>query len=108
MFRIGSVDVEFYMCDILCVIVFVLNGIFNCISFLGYIDDFFYVSGEKGYSNWEFFVDWVNVFCCELMVGGLDSGKVLCVVGMVVMMCLSDCGFDDVVNCCISLLVLNK
>lgn len=108
MFRIGSVDVEFYMCDILCVIVFVLNGIFNCISFLGYIDDFFYVSGEKGYSNWEFFVDRVNVFCRELMVGGLDSGKVLCVVGMAVTMCLSDRGFDDVVNCRISLLVLNK
>lgn len=108
MFRIGSVDVEFYMRDILRVIAFVLNGIFNRISFLGYIDDFFYVSGEKGYSNWEFFVDRVNVFRRELMVGGLDSGKVLRVVGMAVTMRLSDRGFDDVVNRRISLLVLNK
>lgn len=42
------------------------------------------------------------------MVGGLDSGKVLRVVGMAATMRLSDRGPDDAVNRRISLLVLNK
>lgn len=78
------------MCDILCVIVLILNDIFNKISLFGYIDDLLYVFGEWGYSNWELLVDCVNVLWCELLVGGLDEGKVLCVVGMVLMMCLKE------------------
>ncbi len=42
------------------------------------------------------------------MVGGLNGGKVLRVVGMAATMRLSDRGPDDAVNRRISLLVLNK
>ncbi len=65
-------------------------------------------SGEKGYSNWELSADRANASRRELMVGGLDSGKVLRVVGMAATMRLSDRGPDDAVNRRISLLVLNK
>ena len=94
MFRTGSADV--------------LNGIPNRISLSGHTDDFPYASGEKGYSNWELSADRANASRRELMVGGLDSGKVLRVVGMAATMRLSDRGPDDAVNRRISLLVLNK
>ncbi len=54
---------------------------------------------EKGYSkNWELSADRANASRRELMVGGLDSGKVLRVVGMAATMRLSDRGPDDAVN----------
>ncbi|STE96442.1 chemotaxis protein CheA [Escherichia coli] len=108
MFRTGSADVEPYMRDILRAIAPVLNGIPNRISLSGHTDDFPYASGEKGYSNWELSADRANASRRELMVGGLDSGKVLRVVGMAATMRLSDRGPDDAVNRRISLLVLNK
>lgn len=108
MFKTGSADVEPYMRDILRAIAPVLNGIPNRISLSGHTDDFPYASGEKGYSNWELSADRANASRRELMVGGLDSGKVLRVVGMAATMRLSDRGPDDAVNRRISLLVLNK
>lgn len=107
MFRTGSADVEPYMRDILRAIAPVLNGIPNRISISGHTDDFPYASGEKGYSNWEL-SPIGHASRRELMVGGLDSGKVLRVVGMAATMRLSDRGPDDAVNRRISLLVLNK
>ncbi len=98
MFRTGSADVEPYMRDILRAIAPVLNGIPNRISLSGHTDDFPYASGEKGYSNWELSADRANASRRELMVGGLDSGKVLRVVGMAATMRLSDRGPDDAVN----------
>ncbi len=82
MFRTGSADVEPYMRDILRAIAPVLNGIPNRISLSGHTDDFPYASGEKGYSNWELSADRANASRRELMVGGLNGGKVLRVVGM--------------------------
>lgn len=108
MFRTGSADVEPYMRDILRAIAPVLNGIPNRISLSGHTDDFPYASGEKGYSNWELSADRANASRRELMVGGLNGGKVLRVVGMAATMRLSDRGPDDAVNRRISLLVLNK
>jgi chemotaxis protein MotB len=43
-----------------------------------------------------------------LVIGGLDDGKVLRVVGMAATMRLSDKGADDAINRRISLLVLNR
>ncbi len=109
MFKTGSADVEPYMRDILRAMALLLNGIPNRISLSGHTDDFPYASGEKGYSNWELCArNRANASRRELMVGGLDSGKVLRVVGMAATMRLSDRGPDDAVNRRISLLVLNK
>ncbi len=108
MFKTGSADVEPYMRDILRGIAPVLNGIPNRISLSGHTDDFPYAGGEKGYSNWELSADRANASRRELVIGGLDDGKVLRVVGMAATMRMTDRGPDDAINRRISLLVLNK
>ncbi len=108
MFKTGSAEVEPYMRDILRGIAPVLNGIPNRISLSGHTDDFPYAGGEKGYSNWELSADRANASRRELVIGGLDDGKVLRVVGMAATMRMTDRGPDDAINRRISLLVLNK
>ncbi|HEB0854472.1 TPA: flagellar motor protein MotB, partial [Citrobacter freundii] len=108
MFKTGSAEVEPYMRDILRAIAPVLNGIPNRISLSGHTDDYPYANGEKGYSNWELSADRANASRRELVSGGLDTGKVLRVVGMAATMRLSDRGPEDAINRRISLLVLNK
>ncbi|MTH46506.1 flagellar motor protein MotB [Intestinirhabdus alba] len=108
MFKIGSAEVEPYMRDILRAIAPVLNGIPNRISLSGHTDDYPYANGERGYSNWELSADRANASRRELVIGGLDDGKMLRVVGMAATMRLSDRGPDDAINRRISLLVLNR
>lgn len=107
MFKTGSAEVEPYMRDILRAIAPILNDIPNKISLAGHTDDFQYANGDRGYSNWELSADRANASRRELVIGGLDSGKMLRVVGMADTMRLKNRGADDAVNRRISLLVLN-
>ncbi|SUB16327.1 Chemotaxis protein MotB [Pantoea agglomerans] len=107
MFKTGRAEVEPYMRDILRAIAPVLNDIPNRISLAGHTDDFQYASGDKGYSNWELSTDRANASRRELVMGGLDSGKILRVLGMADTMRLKNRGGNDAVNRRISLLVLN-
>lgn len=107
MFVMLSDCVELYMCDILCEIGKMLNDVLNWIIVQGYIDVVLYVGGEGGYSNWELLVDCVNVLCCELIFGGMDEVKVLCVLGFVLMQNLNKVDLFDLENCWISVIVLN-
>ncbi|WLS77270.1 flagellar motor protein MotB [Erwinia pyri] len=107
MFKTGSAEVETYMRDILRGIAPILNDIPNKISLAGHTDDFQYANGDRGYSNWELSADRANASRRELVIGGLDSGKMLRVVGMADTMRLKNRGADDAVNRRISLLVLN-
>ncbi len=107
MFKTGSAEVEPYMRDILRAIAPILNDIPNRISLAGHTDDFQYAGGDKGYSNWELSTDRANASRRELVMGGLDSGKVLRVLGMADTMRLKNRGGNDAVNRRISLLVLN-
>ena len=107
MFKTGSAEVEPYMRDILRAIAPVLNDIPNRISIAGHTDDIQYARGDKGYSNWELSADRANASRRELVIGGLDGGKILRVVGMADTMKLKNRGGDDAVNRRISLLVLN-
>lgn len=107
MFKTGSAEVEPYMRDILRAIAPILNDIPNRISLAGHTDDFQYANGERGYSNWELSTDRANASRRELVIGGLDSGKMLRVVGMSDTMRLKNRGANDAVNRRISLLVLN-
>ena len=107
MFKTGSAEVEPYMRDILRAIAPILNDIPNRISLAGHTDDFQYAGGDKGYSNWELSTDRANASRPELVMGGLDSGKVLRVLGMADTMRLKNRGGNDAVNRRISLLVLN-
>ena len=108
MFKTGSAEVEPYMRDILRAIAPVLNDIPNRISLSGHTDDIPYASGEWFYSNWELSADRANSSRRELVIGGLDDGKVLRVVGMAATMKLADKGPDEAINRRISILVLNK
>lgn len=107
MFKTGSAEVEPYMRDILRAIAPVLNDIPNRISLAGHTDDFQYANGDRGYSNWELSADRANASRRELVMGGLDGGKVLRVVGMADTMKLKNRVGNDAVNRRISLLVLN-
>lgn len=108
MFKRGSAEVEPYMRDILRGIAPILNSIPNKISISGHTDDIPYAQGERGYSNWELSADRANASRRELVVGGLDEGKVLRVVGMAATMRLPGSTAGDAMNRRISLLVLNK
>ncbi|WP_145931884.1 flagellar motor protein MotB [Yersinia bercovieri] len=108
MFKMGSAQVEPYMRDILRAIAPILNDIPNKISLSGHTDDLPYANGERGYSNWELSADRANASRRELLIGGLDEGKVLRVVGMASTMRLKEQASDDPVNRRISILVLNK
>ncbi|ARF50591.1 flagellar motor protein MotB [Pantoea stewartii] len=107
MFKTGSAEVEPYMRDILRAIAPILNDIPNRISIAGHTDDIQYATGDKGYSNWELSADRANASRRELVIGGLDGGKILRIVGMADTMKLKNRGGDDAVNRRISLLVLN-
>ncbi|MCX8956258.1 flagellar motor protein MotB [Erwinia psidii] len=107
MFKTGSAEVEPYMRDILRAIAPILNDIPNKISLAGHTDDFQYATGDRGYSNWELSTDRANASRRELVMGGLDAGKMLRVLGMADTMKLNNRGANDAVNRRISLLVLN-
>ncbi|WP_168421906.1 flagellar motor protein MotB [Erwinia amylovora] len=107
MFKTGSAEVESYMRDILRAIAPILNQIPNRLSLAGHTDDFPYAGGERGYSNWELSANRANASRRELVAGGLNSGKMLRVVGMSDTMKLKNRGANDAVNRRISLLVLN-
>jgi len=107
MFKTGSAQVEPYMRDILRAIAPILNDIPNRISLAGHTDDFQYAGGDRGYSNWELSADRANASRRELVSGGLESSKMLRVVGMADTMKLKNRGGNDAVNRRISLLVMN-
>lgn len=107
MFKTGSAEVEPYMRDILRAIAPILNDIPNRMSLAGHTDDYQYANGDRGYSNWELSADRANASRRELVMGGLDGGKMLRVVGMADTMKLKNRGAQDAVNRRISLLVLN-
>lgn len=108
MFQSGNKDVEPYMRDILRAIAPVLNDIPNRISLSGHTDDTPFVTGERGYSNWELSADRANASRRELVSGGLASDKVLRVVGMADSMNLKEVSGDDPSNRRISILILTK
>jgi chemotaxis protein MotB len=108
MFKTGSALVEPYMRDILRAIAPILDHFPNKISLAGHTDDLPYVTGERGYSNWELSADRANASRRELVYGGLTEGKVLRVMGLGSTMQLKDHQADDAINRRISILVLNK
>ncbi|KGM29143.1 flagellar motor protein MotB [Photorhabdus akhurstii] len=108
MFMVGSAKVESYMSDILRAIAPILNDIPNKISLSGHTDDLKYANGERGYSNWELSADRANASRRELLLGGLDEGKILRVVGMAATVRLKQEDASAPVNRRISILVLNK
>jgi len=82
MFALGKADLQPYTKTILREIGKMLNDVENKISLSGHTDGKPFPSGDKGYSNWELSADRANASRRELIIGGMDTNKVLQVIGL--------------------------
>lgn len=82
MFALGKAELQPYTKTILREIGKMLNDVSNKISLSGHTDSKPYPAGDKGYSNWELSADRANASRRELIAGGMDTNKVLKVVGL--------------------------
>lgn len=106
MFDIGSDRVAPYMRNLLRTIAPLLNELPNYLSISGHTDSLPYAGGYRGYSNWELSSDRANASRRELVVGGLDSSKLLRVSGFADRVELPDTDPRDADNRRIELLIL--
>ncbi|MBX9894733.1 MAG: flagellar motor protein MotB [Nitrosomonas sp.] len=82
MFALGRAELQPYTKTILREIGKMLNDVDNKISLSGHTDAKPFPSGDKGYSNWELSADRANASRRELIFGGMDTNKVLQVIGL--------------------------
>jgi chemotaxis protein MotB len=108
MFDSGGAVMKPYTRDILREIGKTLNEVPNRISLSGHTDAVAYSGGERGYSNWELSADRANASRRELVVGGLEEGKVLRVVGLGSAIPFDKEDPNAPVNRRISIIVMNK
>jgi len=108
MFDSGGAVMKPYTRDILREIGKTLNEVPNRISLSGHTDAVAYSGGERGYSNWELSADRANASRRELVVGGLEEGKVLRVVGLGSAIPFDKENPNAPVNRRISIIVMNK
>jgi len=108
MFDSGGAVMKPYTRDILREIGKTLNELPNRISLSGHTDAVAYAGGDSGYSNWELSADRANASRRELVVGGLEDGKVLRVVGLGSAIPFDKDDPNSSVNRRISIIVMNK
>ncbi len=108
MFDSGSAVMKPYTREILREIGKTLNELPNKISLSGHTDAVQYVTGERGYSNWELSADRANASRRELVAGGLEEGKILRVVGLGSAVPFDRTNPNAPVNRRISIIVMNK
>lgn len=82
MFALGKADLQPYTKTILREIGKMLNDVDNKVSLSGHTDGKPFPSGDKGYSNWELSADRANASRRELIMGGMDTNKILQVIGL--------------------------
>ncbi|WP_423821850.1 flagellar motor protein MotB [Salinisphaera sp. SPP-AMP-43] len=81
MFELGSAQLEPDIALLLHRIGPTLNKVDNKITLTGHTDDLAYASGPQAYSNWELSADRANAARRALIVGGMQTGKLLRVIG---------------------------
>jgi chemotaxis protein MotB len=108
MFSLGGAQVQPYMRDLLQEIGRVLNEVDNKVALSGHTDAAPYAGGERGYSNWELSADRANASRRELIAGGMNSDKVLRVVGLADSNLLNKDNPRDPLNRRITIIVMNK
>lgn len=108
MFDSGGAVMKPYTRDILREIGRTLNEVPNRISLSGHTDAVAYSGGEAGYSNWELSADRANASRRELVMGGLEDGKVLRVVGLGSAVPFDAANPNSPVNRRISIIVMNR
>jgi chemotaxis protein MotB len=108
MFDSGGAVMKSYTRDILHEIGKTLNDLPNRISLSGHTDAVQYTTGERGYSNWELSADRANASRRELVIGGLEDGKIMRVVGLGSAVPFNKQDPNDPVNRRISIIVMNS
>ncbi len=108
MFDSGGAVMKTYTRDILREIGRTLNAVPNKISLSGHTDAVPFFGGEAGYSNWELSADRANASRRELVLGGLEEGKVLRVVGLSSAIAFDKENPNAPINRRISIVVMNK
>ncbi len=108
MFALGSAAVQPYMREILHEIGKVLNDVDSKIALSGHTDSAQYAGGERGYSNWELSADRANASRRELISGGMNTDKIVRVVGLADSSLLVKDDPKSPLNRRISIIVLNK
>ena len=108
MFDMGSARVKDYMRDILREFGNVLNEVDSKIVLTGHTDSAQYAAGDKAYSNWELSSDRANASRRELIAGGMQTRKIVRVVGLADSNLLDTDNPMNPLNRRISIIVLNK
>lgn len=108
MFDSGGAELKPYTREILRQIGKALNGVSNRISLAGHTDAAPFSGGTQGFSNWELSANRANASRRELVVGGMDDGKVLRVVGLASTVLFDKNDPLNSVNRRISIVVLNQ
>ena len=108
MFNIASDELQPYTRDLLRAIGRALNDVQNRLSLSGHTDAARYAGGERGFSNWELSANRANASRRELVVGGLDPGKVVRVVGLAETVPFNRGNLLDPTNRRISIIVMNR
>ncbi|MEI2768335.1 MAG: flagellar motor protein MotB [Nitrosomonas sp.] len=108
MFALGKAELQPYTKTILREIGKMLNDVPNKISLSGHTDAKPFPSGDKGFSNWELSADRANTSRRELVAGGMDTDKVLKVVGLSSAVLFDKNDAFNPINRRISIVVMNE
>lgn len=108
MFALGKAELQPYTKTILREIGKMLNDVPNKISLSGHTDAKPFPSGDKGFSNWELSADRANTSRRELVAGGMDTDKVLKVVGLSSAVLFDKDDAFNPINRRISIVVMNE
>jgi chemotaxis protein MotB len=108
MFDIGSAAIDPNMREILRALAPIINSLPNKITLSGHTDERQYITGDRGYSNWELSADRANSSRRELIAGGLDSGKIIRIIALADTVGLNNPNYSNDANRRISILILNK
>lgn len=108
MFSTASAELRPYTRSLLGAIGRALNDVPNRLSLSGHTDAAPFAGGERGFSNWELSSNRANASRREMIAGGLESGKVVRVVGLAETIPLIEEDPLDPANRRISIIVMNK
>ncbi|MGE5466433.1 MAG: flagellar motor protein MotB [Ignavibacteria bacterium] len=108
MFDLSSSELKPYTKEILHEIGRTLNEVPNRISLSGHTDATPYAGGNKGFGNWELSTNRANASRRELLVGGMEDGKIMRVVGLASTVLYDKQDPYNPINRRISIVVMNK
>ena len=108
MFALGKAELQPYTKTILREIGKMLNDVPNKISLSGHTDAKPFPAGDNGFSNWELSADRANASRRELVLGGMDTDKMLKVVGLSSAVLFDKNDALNPINRRISIVVMNE